>query len=345
MQEVLADESQYYAGWSTLADWCRDLGRREEYLAATEALVRIEPQGSTSWGYLGDAQLMNEQPAAAAKSFERAFELDPQYEFAGNCVFDHQLENGDLKAAGETLRRLRLHSDSAFVLARAVQMAMRQRNVSEAVSLFRKICISPADSDWPVRAAYEAIADNRQGLGPAVEALRESLSLPAAHTAVGFQWIAATFEGDPNGTMRQLEGLRAATPAAEEATREFLNRMARSDRRLMLHRFVHANRAWLHASDRLWGSTGYALATMRDWLRCAEWMSDWRRRDGAQPWMLVNTAEALRSLGRDEEGIACSHYALTLPADGGTRLHHVLLMADAACAGDLPLGTAASRRR
>jgi hypothetical protein len=66
-------------------------------------------------------------------------------------------------------------------------------------------------------------------------------------------------------------------------------------------------------------------------------MHDWRERREARPWMLVNTAEALRAAGQEAEGAECSQHALEMEPDGGTRLHRLLLVADAACGGDIDL--------
>src|SRR5690606_25662610 len=118
----------------------------------------------------------------AVEAFARAFELDPQYEFAGIMLFDKQLETGDVSAAADTLRRLRLHSTSSFVVARAVQLAAKRGNLDEALGLLREVCTAANEGQWPIAAACEAIQEMGDKATYAVRTtLRELAKSPDAN--------------------------------------------------------------------------------------------------------------------------------------------------------------------
>jgi cellulose synthase operon protein C len=335
MKQLVEDEPLFYGGWYMLADWSRVREDKETYLTAAEALVRLNPQSEVSWGFLADARLMNGLPELAAEAFEHAFELDPQYEFAGNMVFDGQLEAGKLDEAADTLRRLRMHSDSSFVLSRAAQLAARQGKMDEALNLLRQVCMAPFESQWPVAAACQAIRDmGTHGAQAVGETLHALVQTPEVDPFVGAYWAEMSVDANDSRISVLIEALQGTTPAAVQAAHALLTRWAQGNQRDNVTRFVNTNREWLRKDDLLWGGAGYALTTIRDWSRAAAWMSDWKTRSGAKPWMLVNTAESLRAVGKDAEGAECSKHALKLPPDNGTRLHELLLAADAAFRGD-----------
>ncbi|MCA9270853.1 MAG: hypothetical protein KDA41_20375, partial [Planctomycetales bacterium] len=202
-------------------------------------------------------------------------------------------------------------------------------------ALLAQVCRAPSESDWPVQAAYDAIAALAGAAPEAVAVLREALADPNANGAAGWQWATASFDAGAHGMEVELRERRGDTPAAERATQTYLLRMAQTNKRQQLSRFIESCHDWLQASDVLWGAAGHAITCVRNWKYSVQWHAGWEARTGARPWMLVNAAEALRSLGRDEEAVACSRHALEMPPDNGTRLHRLLLIADAACAGDL----------
>jgi tetratricopeptide (TPR) repeat protein len=137
MRKVLADEPGYWTGWSWLWLWCRDTKDYSGCLVAAEAMVRIAPQHEISLGYLGEAARLNNDRKSAYAAFQRAFELNPGYEYAGNALFDLQLADGKLNAAETTLTFLQRHNPDAAVRARAVQLAARGRvvNIFEPVAV------------------------------------------------------------------------------------------------------------------------------------------------------------------------------------------------------------------
>ncbi len=243
-----------------------------------------------------------------------------------------QLEDEDLAAAADTLTTLRLHNEGPFVVSREAQLAAKLRRREEACQALARVCTMPCESSAPVRVAVAALTE--AGWPDAAERVLESkLDDEQAHPVVAGHWA-------------YLRG-SARTPAAQIACRNWLKAASRAARRrgpiwmrlfenghsTVAKRFVLAHRGWLRSRTTTWGLGGWALARLREFRLVAEWHADWRERDDAEPWMLVNAVEALRATGRDAEAAEISRRALSLPAANGRHLHHLWLAVDDVCQG------------
>jgi hypothetical protein len=96
----------------------------------------------------------------------------------------------------------------------------------------------------------------------------------------------------------------------------------------MARQFVLNNEPWLRQNTRTWGVGGYTLARLREFKRAAQWQADWRDREDAEAWMLVNVVEGMRFEGREAEAADASRRAIALPPQHGQHLHHLWLAAD-----------------
>ena len=209
MRSVLAEEPGYYTGWSWLWEWCRQVQDYRGCLAAGEALVRIGPQYEISLGYLGEAKRLNNDRPGAYTAFQRAFELNPGYEYAGNAMFDLQLADGRLNDAEATLALLQRHSRSAAVGARAVQLAARGRVVAAlpvAATVDGQLASHSAVVGTFQSAAAASIQctaqDFRRRKGsPATEGVRGLLSPATLHNGVA-RWVAPGDCGKGHGGSR-----------------------------------------------------------------------------------------------------------------------------------------------
>jgi hypothetical protein len=90
----------------------------------------------------------------------------------------------------------------------------------------------------------------------------------------------------------------------------------------------------LRGDVQLWGVTGYALASCGRYAEAAEWLADWRTRDGVEPWMLSNVVEAGDAQGRSGEALDAVAHALTLRYDSTFPFHILRLACAEAAAGN-----------
>jgi tetratricopeptide (TPR) repeat protein len=332
MKQVVHDDPVFYGAWSKLADWCRQVQDHATYLEAAEALAHLAPQYEVSHGYLGEARLLGGDRPGAIESLAHAIELDPRYEFAGNLLFDLHLEDGELDAAARTLATLRRHSNSPFVLGRAVQLAARRGDRDEATELLRQLCVTRSESDWTVSAPVEAMS--RAGWEDAVlQVLQASLQDPAAVPEVGRQWgrLAARRRQLIDGAA--LGKLLERGDLGKRALEAHVQQVAGDGNVSLLRSFIRQNEAWLKQDNFCWGIIGWSLVVARRYDEADKWQADWRCRE-AESWMLVNVSEAARAQGRDDDGREANLLGLERPWSHAHALHHLWLACDAAFEGD-----------
>ena len=237
---------------------------RKGSLEAAEAMVRIAPQYEFSYGCLGEARAMSANRAGAIEAYRRALEMNPKYEFAGNALFDLHMEENDLKSAAATLAILRKHVQTGYVLARAVQLAVRQRNLSGLRGPppgLRDRVLQP----WPVDAAADAMVKagwvERCPRDPARGGRSRRRPCPRSPVVGHGGAHAGDDRGLSNGSgpQRKMAGapIMPSTPISKP--------WPRPAKAGVFDRFVADNRPWLRDSAFTWGSVGYGMAILRQY--------------------------------------------------------------------------------
>lgn len=334
MREVVEDEPYFFEAWSRLADWNSQAGDDAGYLEAAEMLVRLRPQYEVGYGYLGEARLLNKDREGAREAYQRAVELNPAYEFAGNGLFDLQFEDGDLRAATETMSTLGALSGSPFVTAREAQLAARRVLRDDACDALKRVAAMPCESPWPISAAVEAL--EAAGWDDAArQTLEELLFDEETHIEVGPQWVRLCTARRNWECAERLPKLCERGEIGLRATYSYVEALLQSGDAAKLKRFVRKNEDWLRERTFTWGSVGYGLTGLRDYRLAAQWQSDWRNREDIEAWMLVNVAEGLRATGRGDEAVEAGRLALSMPPAFGQHLHHLWLAADEVLCGNV----------
>lgn len=167
----------------------------------------------------------------------------------------------------------------------------------------------------------------------AEEILSDEVERPEALPAVAAAWVRLAVERNTQGTERRVLELLEHPQVGEATLHHWFESLARRGRNSVIQRFIADHGKRLAAETRYWGIASWASTLIRDYKLTSRWSADWRQRPDARPWMLVNVAEGFRATGRLAEAIEVSHYALTLPPDNGTHLHHLWRGCDAACDG------------
>lgn len=333
MRDVVAEEPLFYGAWSQLADWYQQVQDTAGNLEAAEAMVRISPQYEVSLGYLGEARIANGDREGASEAFRRAFDLNPQYEFAGNWLFDLQVEDEDFDAATLTLNTLRQHSESPFVMARQVQLASKQDDKAAAIDALRNVCLVRSETAGTVAGCVDAMVE-AGWTADVHEVLEKQLTEAGVNPEVGAVWskLCVTRRQWPED--QKLRELAALGDVGLRAVYGYVRALREAEDQPRLLRFIQKNENWLREKTFTWGSVGYALTAFRRYAEAARWHRDWRDRDDAEPWMLVNAVEGFRDAGQNAEAVAASRHALSLPPSNGIHLHHLWLACDAALAGE-----------
>jgi tetratricopeptide (TPR) repeat protein len=339
MKEVLAGAPDYYWGWGRLTEWVREEGENEDYLEATENLVRLAPDTAASFGYRGEARLRLKDRAGAKDDFRKAIALDPSYRYAALELFDECLADKEIDEAARVLEPWRTRDPDDFVLTRVVQLAAVRGQREEARKVFTQVAES-SDRTWPLDNAVKAMTD--AGWSADVDAVLEATvtreKVPAHAAEV---WVDRRVARNDWNLTDKLGQLLGKGDVGKAAMRKYLSAVNKAKRRDLALACSKAFGDYLRQDTGLWGSLGCALAGAQDFTATADWMKDYAAHKTAQPWMLMNLMLALRAVGRRDEAKRVNEHALTLRNDYTSKFHGTWLALEAALDGD----TAEAARR
>jgi tetratricopeptide (TPR) repeat protein len=333
MESIVGKSPDYYWGWQQLANWYDAAGDFEKYLQAAEEMVRIAPRDPTSFGYRGEAKLRLKDPESAKDDFRTAFELDPNYGFAGIHLLDQQIADDELDEAGETLEVLRENGDDAHIRLRALRLAIRRNSTIEADEVFEEIA---TDIETPMPILKEAIEMMEDaGWDEQVdEIIDRCVDDEAANPLVGRVWMQRAMERKDKDISERLDELLEKGDVGQEALIARLEGLANARNSEAVFSLIDHYREELRADTSAWGKTGWALARVNAYDGAILWMADWAEHADAQSWMLINLAIAYRAMGRDAEAQRVSQFALANSAPDLTIMFHsVWLALDEALAG------------
>lgn len=326
LKEVLVEHPGIAWAWKELADWHF---HREEWTAAGEAaeqLARFQPFDPVPLGYAGELKRRAQDFKAARELFQRAFDLDPGYTFAGFSLFDIQLSHDELDAALETLRRLRPQAPAPAVLCAELEIAEKTNNKGQAMEIVQRMCATADDAPASFENAMQALA--RRGWAREAERMVEgSLAAPQLNPSAGFFWVRLRAQRGKLGNLRVLGRLRDCGDVGVRAFGAQLDLLgdtaqtAGAQRDLttrcncswQMHRLLWKHQDFLRHNGLLWGKTGYAMNCLGWRRRLIRWFADWRERKDIEPWMLYNFITQMQAVGRDVEADAVIRHALTLP--------------------------------
>jgi len=315
--ECLKEDPDYTWGWRQLAHWYDDLGRHKECLDAADQLVQLAPGDPYAYGIRGEAKRILGDHRGARDDYEQAFALDPNFGAAGHQLMSEQLATDDLGGARRTLATLREHADGPLLQLRAVQLAVRGRNLAEARALVKGLIEDEAIPKSMLRDS----AREFDGQGWAAEIddeLARALHRPGTSAAAAGVWAERLLAaGHPQKVGDRLKELAGRNPdAAREAILVFaagLNVLGQPEgATATVQRFAEL----LRETDDGWARAGAALTGGKQYRLAIAWLQDWPNRPECEAWMLRALADAHRAIHRDAEAEAVLRAAHRLaPAD------------------------------
>ena len=334
MRQALRHDDSYYWGWTMLAEWCRMKEDVDGLVVAASNLARLAPNDPQSLSKLADAKKRAGDRDGAKAALVRAFALAPDYSYAGNALFEMQVEDKEFVAAAETLERHRPHMNPGDHLAYRVNLAARSGARSEACQHLRQLVRTPCE-----RWLIDGIAARAMQDAGWVEDVNRTIAEAVTDPNVNANAVAAMVAAHANDAEfpqcdQALDALHPDSDAWATVALAYVEAMGTKKHAAAIRRFVHKHKARLMSRPHLWGSTGYALIQIGDAQQCVQWMSDWREREGVEPWMLSNHTQALRTINRHAEAIEVHQAALSLPPDNSVAEHELWLAFELALAGD-----------
>ncbi|MGC3966199.1 MAG: hypothetical protein QM775_02140 [Pirellulales bacterium] len=322
---ALAENPDYWAGWSQLAQWFEeDESRAKDYLEAAERMIDLAPSDAWSWRHAGDAHRINKDENGALQAYERTLTLDPAYEYCTQWLVDYALDAQQLDKAEEYLASAMAHQPSAFVVARYVKWLGLRGRRSDAIAAFRNMLELPQPNEWPIRTGVEALT-KLGAEGDSTELLRNATLQPGGETATRRFVEACAAANSWDACEKHLDKAPLENRAA--GLRQMLTASVDHGKTDVAVGLTKRRREELRADVLLWATAGYAFCVLPGCrAKAVEWMNDWRTREGVEPWMLHNLANAYEALDRMREAGDVRSYALEMSAkDDRTADHRVYL--------------------
>lgn len=323
MREILEADPDYYWGWQQIANWYDAVESHTDYLEAAENLVRLGPTDPAAFGYRGEAKLFGGDRRGAKADFQKAFDLDPNYAFAGLHLIDELLSDDELESASNTLARLQEHIGGPYVRLRAIRLAAKQKDVQAATDQFREMCRDDEATYMLLNKAYDTMLGAGWG-DPFDAVLAEAIDDDESIPQVGRIWVERAAARNDVNFEKKLEELLERDEIGQEALLAAIEALGKPATAARLHECIARYDKVLRETNRGWAKTAQALLELRDWGVVAAWVADWDRRDLKEPWMLHPAALAFRMLDRMEDAYAVSRKALLAPVnDTSTPDHQV----------------------
>ncbi len=314
--ECLKEDPDYTWGWRQLAHWHDDLGQHKECLEAANNLVRLAPGDPYAYGIRGEAKRIQGDHRGARDDYEQAFQLDPNFGAAGHQLMSEQLATDDLGGAERTLATLREHADGPLLKLRAVQLAVRQRNLSEARSLMRNLIEDESISKALVRDSSREF--DEQGWAAEIDdELSKALDRPGTSAGAAGVWAERLLAaGQPWKVSDRLKEIVGRNPdAAREAALVLASGLTALGQPETATATVQRFSDLLRETDDGWARAGAALTQAKQHKLAIAWLQDWSKRAECDAWMLRALADAHRALGQDVEAEATLRAAHELDTD------------------------------
>jgi tetratricopeptide (TPR) repeat protein len=253
---------------------------------------------------------------AARRAFEDALKIEPSDVTAAHSLFELQLDAGELPEAARTLQIMQTHQPGANTLAAEILLLIRREDQAAAIRTLETLSGSMDPDPWAMDTAVNAL--DAAGWGAAaLKVLQDTLKRTSCNpqtAAAAIRLLNARrkhfaairlFARLKDGELQRragaplIEGLANSKPEGNPIHYS-----------LALRWLMWRRRAALTSDDAAWGQVGYALIRFGRMRKTVEWLSDWRTRPAAQPWMLFNLCLALRTAGRYAESLEVTRHVL-----------------------------------
>lgn len=322
---ALAEHPDHYGGWQLLAEWHEKSNQLEQAVDAAEKMAALAPLEAVPLGYLADLKSRLGDKSGAKAAFQRAFTLDPDYQYAGFHLFHLQLGEQEYKNAASTLSKLSRHGETHQTLACQVELVAAQKKLEAAFDSFKKLCSQLETESWSLTSAAKALDKN--GQRKQVDAILDTqLNAENCATAVAELWVKRQISHKNWKLHKRLDSLLSKGELGRKAIFCYLDQLGEAASkakngndiitswwiRFNLWRVLRKHRNWLATDVIGWGKVGYVLTCMGRPRPAVAWLGDWKQRPKAESWMLYNLVIMLQQLGRYEGCRDIIRHAVTL---------------------------------
>lgn len=300
-------------------------------MRVSKNMTRLAPQEPITYGFYGEACLLNNKRDEAKQAFTQAIMLTPDDDFAGTNLFDLYFEDGDTENSRNVLKTLTTFLKNDLSLIREIVFYSKTGEFDNCETLWRELCLCEKatrhDFEYVLKHLREMKLIEKDFIW---KTLRETVVLESANALTGSYLIERIWEKQGEKACRsELTRLRENPKVWESAVGKFIELLLKNQKIAEVESFIDENEAALKTSDNTWASVGYALIAAKNYEKCNQWFNDWENREKIEPWMLWNYSNSLRYTGDTETAHRVSQKALELKTpDDSINLHLTMLGAD-----------------
>lgn len=337
LERLGADSPDYYAVWERLAGIYRNQENKKiDYMRVSKNMTRLAPQEPTTYGFYGEACLLNGKRDEAKQALAQALMLSPDYDFAGATLFDLYLEDNEMEKCRETLKTLTTFLKNDQSLVREIVFYAKTGELEKCESLLHKLYLSENATRYDFNYVFKNLREAKLIDKDFIwNALRDAAKSDSANPLIGAYLIEHIWEKQGEKACREtLSTLRSNPKVWGKAVDKFYELLLKEFKTSEIESFIKQNEAALKSNDDAWASTGYALISIKKYERCAAWFADWDKREKIEPWMLYNYSNALRYIGENGKARFVSQKALEIKPDDSVNVHLTLLGIDEMHAGN-----------
>jgi len=317
MKKCLEEDPDYTWGWRQLAHWYDDTQAHADYLTAAENLVRLAPRDPYSYGIRGEAKRLLGDHRGARNDYQRAYEIDPDFEAAGHQLLSEQINTDDLDGAANTLKQMKQKADSPLLGLRSVQLFSKRNEAADAQQALRELGTNPNVARATLRDA--AAAFDERGWGEEANALlAELLAQPDVSPMAAAVWVERhVTTGQGWKVADRLAELVESNPeVGREAVLVYTWALAVTEESALATATIQRYSGVLMNPDTVaWARAGMTLGEAKSHDLALAWLSDYARRTEVEPWMLRSLADAHRHRGELEQSFAVLRAAEELNDD------------------------------
>ncbi len=297
MRLVLADNAGYAWGWYYLSRW---LAQQKDFAGAQQAIeqwLKVEPQNIDAQRQLASLYLEQKKSAEATNVLQLILRDSPTSQFAGETLIELQLTDGDLSGASGTLQLLQRHQPGARTTAWETVLLCRQKHKPEALEALKRLCLQPAADAWALETAVTAMR-NARWLQEVLKTANEAVSLENCNPNVGRIVMQEVLRAGRLGSgVKLLRKIRARETRIRAAV-VLANEIGKRGNAGALSMIIREHQYLLRDSDAAWTEIGFALTSVKQWRKAADWLADWRDRREVGPAVYFNLCLSLRNIGR-----------------------------------------------
>ncbi|MFT5905744.1 MAG: tetratricopeptide (TPR) repeat protein [Cryomorphaceae bacterium] len=311
MNELVEEQPNYLFGISKLAAWYSEKEDNMNLLRICKQWLRHEPRSHIARGYQGEVYEKQNKLKDAAKNYQEAFQMNPEYRYAGYRGFELALQTNLLDGIPQTIALVNHFGSKTEALEMQIRYLSFQGKTEEAFQEFLTLIQLPDT--------------HLEEIGKTVDLFPETgrkavLEIVESGKAVNHLLLVVWFWGRTNymKTAAKIEKLPYEPKFKLALWTQYLEWLEDGADQDVIYKIYRKYKVITDIDTSLWGALGRLLIIHGSYKPAYELLKDYQSRDDVEGWMMANTALAIASFkGINEAEPAIRHGVENCVPDNG----------------------------